>query len=67
MQDRWDRFIWLIVMLPLLVFFLMTVLISLYLEQFTPWRGVVPVILGFGVFFLVLGYFLRSRFGRMAL
>jgi len=28
MQDRWDRFIWLIVMLPLLVFFLMTVLIS---------------------------------------
>jgi hypothetical protein len=67
MQDRWDRFIWLIVMLPLLVFFLMTVLISLYLEQFTPWRDVVPVILGFGVFFLVLGYFLRSRFGRMAL
>jgi hypothetical protein len=58
---------WLIVMLPLLVFFLMTVLISLYLEQFTPWRDVVPVILGFGVFFLVLGYFLRSRFGRMAL
>ncbi|QKQ99167.1 hypothetical protein GWK48_01055 [Metallosphaera tengchongensis] len=66
-SKRWDTFTWFAVVVPLAVFFVMTLILALYLNSFSPWRSVVPVLLGFAVFFLILGVFLRTKFGRMAL
>ncbi|AWS00174.1 hypothetical protein [Metallosphaera hakonensis] len=66
-EKRWDTFTWFVIVAPLVGFFIMTLILSEYLNNFAPWRSVVPVILGFGVFFLLVGIFLRTKFGRMAL
>ncbi len=58
---------WVLLVGSLGIFFVMTVILAEYLENFAPWRPVVPVILGFAVFFLVVGIFLRTKFGRLAL
>ena len=66
-EKRWDTFTWFAVVTPLVGFFIMTLILSAYLNQFGPWRSVVPVILGFGIFFLLVGIFLRTKIVRMAL
>ncbi len=63
---RWDRFTWSVVVGPLAFFFLLTLGLALYLNNFGPWRPVVPVIIGFAIFFFIMGVFLRSKFGRLA-
>ncbi|MEM0071511.1 MAG: hypothetical protein QXM17_00855 [Metallosphaera sp.] len=66
-EKRWDAFTWLAVVTPLVVFFTISFLLSEYLYGFQQWREVAPVILGFALFFLIAGVFLRSKFGRLAL
>ncbi len=58
---------WVLLVGSLGIFFVMTLILSAYLDNFAPWRPVVPVIIGFAVFFFVVGVFLRTKFGRLAL
>ncbi|EZQ02020.1 MULTISPECIES: hypothetical protein [Acidianus] len=66
-SKKWDRFTWGVVVAPLLVFLVISIGLADYLNEFGPWRAVVPVIIGFAVFFFAIGLFLRSKFGRLAL
>ncbi|AEE93833.1 MULTISPECIES: hypothetical protein [Acidianus] len=63
---RWDRFTWTVVVGPLAFFFVLSIGLALYLNNFGPWRAVVPVVIGFAIFFFIMGVFLRSKFGRLA-
>ncbi|AWR97426.1 hypothetical protein DFR86_07595 [Acidianus sulfidivorans JP7] len=66
-EKRWDKFTWGVVVGPLLFFFVLSLMLADYLSNFGPWRAVAPVIIGFAIFFFILGVFLRSKFGRLAI
>lgn len=65
-EKRWDRFTWTVLIGSLVIFFIISIGLALYLDNLRPWRPAVPVIVGFAIFFLLVGIFLRSKFGRLA-
>ncbi|ARM76072.1 DUF2207 domain-containing protein [Acidianus manzaensis] len=66
-SKRWSKFTWGVVIGPLLFFFILSIMLADYLTNFGPWRAVAPVIVGFAIFFFIVGVFLRSKFGRLAI
>lgn len=66
-DKKCDSFTWGFVIAPLLIFLIISILLADYLNNFGPWKPAVPIIIGFAVFFFLVGLFLRSKFGRLAL
>ncbi|AKA73796.1 hypothetical protein SULI_07605 [Saccharolobus solfataricus] len=64
MKDKYSVVTWLLILVPLTVFIIITIWVIDLLFLTPQWRQAVPAVIGFAVAFLGLGVFIRGKFGK---
>ncbi|WP_338600716.1 hypothetical protein V6M85_12510 [Sulfolobus tengchongensis] len=67
MADSYSITTWLLILLPLSVFLVITIWVVNLLFLAPQWRQAIPAVVGFAIAFLAIGVFIRSKFGKFAL
>ncbi|WP_080513508.1 hypothetical protein [Saccharolobus islandicus] len=67
MKDKYFITTWLLILVPLTVFLIITIWVVDLLFLAPQWRQAIPVVVGFAATFLVLGVFIRGKFGKLVL
>ncbi|QGA54712.1 hypothetical protein GFS03_09075 [Sulfolobus sp. E5-1-F] len=64
MKDKYSITTWILVLVPLIVFLIIPLWVIDLLFIAPQWRQAIPAVIGFAVTFLVLGIFIRGKFGK---
>ncbi|WP_229571503.1 hypothetical protein [Saccharolobus caldissimus] len=67
MNNSYSLITWILILAPLTVFLIITVWVISILDISPQWKPTIPIVVGFATLFLLIGVFIRTKFGKFAL
>ncbi len=67
MNSSYSLTSWILILAPLTIFLIITIWVINILNISPQWKPAVPIVIGFATLFLLIGVFIRTKFGKFAL